>query len=355
MIFIIAYVAYVGMGLVSFSLVEFSLYPLTFLYILIGLLFYFVGCQFVLPDKRKFYFVLTIVVTTFYSYQHYHFLGLIIPLVAVVSLLFLERAKGEWLFAGGCLLLVAELVIKGVPLFHVELRKDYADPMFILGYCFLFLGVTFLARTWERKYVLGLLAGGLVLLSLFTYRVYVMELVIVVVVPLYMLQKIRLTHIIGLGLPVIALVLFLGYRGVAYQQWQFNALQLFFFRPAFTFGVLNELVEKAGFWGITHGQIWLKFACGAAVGEYIFATESNLTATLMGPLILDGGMVELGLMGIIGAAVNTLYRKAVNDETKVQYYAVVLAFVLAGVDVSFVPSIFLLLVAGLYLVSEKGT
>jgi hypothetical protein len=207
----------------------------------------------------------------------------------------------------------------------------------------------------DIKYVVGLFLGSLVLLSLFTYRVYVLELIIVVFTSLYMLRKVRILHVVAAAVPLFVLILGLGYIGVAYQEWNFNAIELFLFRPAFTVGVLSTIVHEAGYLGITHGRIWLHFTSTTIIGPHLFGYECNITSTVMGPLIFDGGIFELGLMAFFGAAMNTMYRKALQNKEKIPYYAIVLAIFLVGVDVSFIPSLVLLLFAGLYLASEPGT
>ena len=148
------------------------------------------------------------------------------------------------------------------------------------------------------------------------------------------------------------LILVVGYIGVSYQEWKFNPLELFFFRPAFTFGVLNRVVSEAGFFGITHGGLWLKFSSATVMGPYLFGYESNITSTIMGPLIFDGGIAELGVMAFFGAAANTVYKKALQSKSKIPYYSILMGMFLVGVDVSFIPSIVLLFLIGLYLVSS---
>jgi hypothetical protein len=355
--FVVAFVGYVVMGVVWFPLVEsqFSLHPETFLFIAAGLGCYIVGCQVVLPDKKRLYLTVTVGIVAFYSYQEYQMAGLVIPLVGMIFLMYVERMKAEYLLVIGIFLLAGELLVKGVPLFDSELRKGYVDAVFIFGYSFLFLGLTFMTRHWDTHYIVLLFAGSLVLLSLFTYRVYVIELVIVVVVSLYMLKKVKLLHVAASGIPLFLLVLLLGYIGVSYQSWKLNVIELFFYRPAFTLGVLSRIVHEAGYSGIAHGGLWLHIQSTVVIGPYLFGYESNITSTIMGPLIFDGGIVELGLMAFFGAGVHTLYRKALADESRVPYYAVLMAMVLVGVDVSFIPSIVILFFAGLYLVSEAGT
>jgi len=353
-IFVVSYIGYIVLGLLFFPLVstQFTVYRETFLFIGIGMGFYIGGCQFVLPDKRKVYFFVTAVVVTFYAYQEYSLWGLVIPVVGLVLLRSVNNIKVEYLVLAGILLLILELVTKGVPLFDPELRKGYADPIFIFGYALLFLGLAFMVKSYNTKYVIALFLGSVGLLSLFTYRVYVLELVIVVFISLYMLKKIQVIHIALSVIPLFLLILFVGYTGVAYQEWELNPVNLFFFRPAFTFGVLNKIVHEAGYFGIFHGRIWLQFTCGTVMGEYLFGYNCNITSTILGPLIFDGGIFGLGLMAFFGAAANTLYRKAVTNELKVPYYAIVMAMFLVGVDVSFIPSIVLLFFAGLYLVSD---
>lgn len=353
-IFVVGYIGYIILGLLVFPLVgdQFILYKETFLFIGVGLGFYIVGCQFILPDKKRVYFFVTASVVTFYAYQEYSLWGLVIPVVGLILLRSVGNIKVEYLVLAGISLLILELAIKGVPLFDPELRKGYADPIFIFGYALLFLGLAFMARLYNTKYVIALFLGSVALLSLFTYRVYVLELVIVVFISLYMLKKIQVTHVILSAIPLFLLIVLVGYAGVAYQEWELNPINLFFFRPAFTFGVLNKIVHEAGYFGIFHGKIWLQFTCGTVMGEYLFGYPCNMTSTILGPLIFDGGIAELGLMAFFGAAANTLYRKAVTNESKVPYYAIVMAMFLVGVDVSFIPSIVLLFFAGLYLASD---
>jgi hypothetical protein len=356
-VFVIGYIGYITTGVLYFSLVtdKFSIYYETFLFMAAGLLFYVLGCQFVFPDKKRIYFVLTGAAIAFYSIQEYYVVGIAIPVVSLFFLWSMEKIKAEYYVIIGVVLLTIELVVKGVPLFTPTLRRDYVDAVFIFGYTFLFLGLTFMAKTWQTKYIIAVFLGSLGLLSLFTYRVYVLELVIAGVISLYMLKKIKLIHVIGSALPLFGLILFLGYIGVTYQDWKLNAVELFFYRPAFTFGVLNKIVHEAGYFGITHGTLWLNVQSTIVIGPYLFGYESNITSTVMGPLIFDGGIFELGLMAFFGTGANTVYRKALTDRSKVPYYAILMAMFLVGIDVSFIPSIVLLFLAGLYLVSDAGT
>lgn len=356
-LFVICYIAYIAMGITSFSLVsdQFMIYPVTFLFIGVGLTLYVVGCQFVLPDKRRFYFLLLAFVVTFYAYKEYGLLGLGIPIFGMIALSYVEKMKAEWFLTLGISLLVIQLLWGGIPLLDSQIRRASVTPLFVFGYSFLFLGLTFLTVSKDLKYVIAASISSLILLSLFTFRVYIMELVIAVFVSLYMLRKIKVMHVIITALPLFLLILVIGYISVSYQEWKFNPLELFFFRPAFTFGVLNKVVHEAQFLGIAHGEIWLRVSSAEIIGTYLFGYESNITSTIMGPLIFDGGIAELGVMAFFGAVANTVYRKAVKDKSKIPYYSILMAMFLVGIDVSFIPSIVFLFLAGLYLVSAPGT
>ncbi len=352
-IFVLGYVAYTAAGILFFSLVsdQFTLHYETFLFIGLGLFFYSLGCRIVLPDVKNFYLLVLVGFAALYSYQEFGGLGLVLPVIVVAVLLLLEKAKGEWLFCAGILFLLLQLLVGGVPLLHPELRKNIGI-LFLFGYVFLFLGIAFMTRTWDAKHIFGFFLGSLALLSLFTFRVYVLELAIVVFVSLYMMKKINFRSIVVSALPLFVLILILGYLGVAYQAWKFNPLGLFLFRPAFTFGVLNRIVEEASYFGIAHGRIWLNFSSATVIGPHLFGYESNITSTILGPLIFDGGIIELVVMVFFGAALNTMYRRALSNYEKIPYYAIVLAVFLVCIDVSFIPSIVLLILAGLY-ISEK--
>lgn len=356
-LFVVGYGAYVVTGVLCFSLVSdtFTIHGKTFLVIALGLAAFLVGCQFILPDKRMLYLLVVVAFTTFYSYREYQIGGLAIPVITVIVLLLVEKMKGEWLVIIGSTVLILDLMTKGVPLVDPIIRKANISLLFLIGHFILFTGIAFLARTWNVTRVMGLFLCSLLLLSVFMYRVYVLELVIIVFVSLYMLKKIRVIQVLASTVPLFVLVLIIGYLGVTYQDWKYNPLELFLFRPAFTVGVLDKIVDEAGYCGITHGKIWLNFATTTIIGAYLFGYECNITSTIMGPLIFDGGIIELGIMAFFGAALNTLYKKALSDDTNVPYYAIVLAVFMGGVDVSFIPSIVLLFFAGLYITSKKGS
>jgi uncharacterized membrane protein len=354
-LFVLGFVGYMIVGILSFSYVSdrFSLYPRTFLYIGAGLVWYVVGCQVTLPDSRKVYYGITLVLATFYAYQEYHLPGLILPFVVIGSLAAIQNVDKRWFIPLGMTLILTQLVLKGVPLLNPELRQANVNVVFIAGYIFVFLGLAFMAREWDVKKVALYFAAALVLLSLFTYRVYVLELILVVFISLYMMEKISIRHIFLSAVPLFLLLVAIGYLGVMYQDWRLNPLELLLYRSAFTFGVVNSIVHEAGWWGITQGRIWLHFTTNTVIGPYLFGYTSNITSTIMGPLIFDGGILELGFMGFFGAGLNTLYRKALKNQDNLPYYAIVLAVFVMCIDVSFFPSIVLLFFAGLYLASDR--
>lgn len=356
-VFVLGYIGYVVTGVLCFSFVSdaFTLHFKTFLFIGVGLTAYCIGCQFVLPDKKLLYFLLLMGFVIFYSYREYKIIGLVIPVITIVVLQTMEKVKKELLVIIGSLVLICDLIMRGIPLIDPVIRMNNISLLFIIGYFLLISGIAFLAKTWSTLRVIGLFVCALVLLFVFTYRVYILVLVIVVFVSLYMLKKVQLTHIIASVIPLFVLVLIIGYIGVIYQDWKYNLLELFLFRPAFTLGVLNDIVERTGYLGITHGKLWLDFTTTTIIGAYLFGYECNITSTIMGPLIFDGGIVELGIMAFFGAALNTLYKKALLDKEKVPYYTIVLAIFMGCIDVSFIPSIVLLFFAGLYMTSKDST
>jgi hypothetical protein len=356
-IFVVLYIVYILIGVIFFSYVSdtFSMYSMTFVYIGAGLSFYVIGCQFTLPNAKTLYFVLTAALVVFYPYQEYgvSILVLIIPAVAISVLLFVNKIKGEYLVATGIALLILRLLVKGVPLLAPELRTGNVDVPFLTGHIFLLVGTAFLTRKWDTKYIIALFLGGLLLLSVFTYRNVIIQFVIVVFTCLYMFKKINIKHMVVTVLPVFVLIVFIGFMGVQYQSWHLNPWELFVYRPAFTLGFLNMIVDKAGWFGITHGDVWMHFTSTYVIGPMMFGYECSITSTVMGPLIFDGGIIELGVMAFFGAGLNTMYKKALQNSKNIPFYALVLAIFLVGVDVSFIPSLVILFFAGLYMVSDS--
>jgi hypothetical protein len=331
------------------------MYAMTFVYIGVGLSFYVIGCQFTLPNIKTVCFVITAVLVVFYPYQEYgvSILVLIIPAVAISVLLFVNKLKGEYLVVTGITLLVLRLLVKGVPLLTPELRTGNVDVPFLTGHIFLLVGTAFLTQKWDTKYIIALFLGGLLLLSVFTYRNVIIQYVIVVFTCLYMLKKIEVKHMVVTVLPLFVLIVFIGFMGVQYQSWHLNPWELFVYRPAFTFGVLNMIVNKAGWVGVTHGDVWMHFTSTYVIGPALFGYKCSITSTVMGPLIFDGGILELGVMAFFGAGLNTMYKKAVQTPSNIPFYSLVLAIFLVNVDVSFIPSLAILFFAGLYLVSDS--
>ncbi|MBU7014235.1 MAG: hypothetical protein HXS43_05335, partial [Theionarchaea archaeon] len=326
-IFVVGFVAYTVIGVLSFSYVSdrFFLYPRTVLFVGVGLIWYIAGCQIVLPDSRTLYYAITVVLATFYAYQEYHLPGLILPFVTIGSLAAIQSLDKKWFFPLGIVLILTQLVLKGVPALDPELRQANVNIVFIAGYVFVFLGLAFMTREWDLKRVGLSFVAALALLSLFTYRAYILELILVVFVSLYMLDKIRIRHMVVSAVPLFLLVVAMGYLGVMYQDWKFNALELLLYRSAFTCGVVHSIVHEAGWWGIAHGGLWSNFSSSSVIGPFLFGYPCNITSTIMGPLIFDGGILELGVMGFFGAGLNTLYRKALKDQRNLPYYAIVLA------------------------------
>jgi len=354
-LFVVAFLFYTGLGIAWFPLVsdQFSLYKETFVFIGVGLTLFVLGCQVTLPHKRNSYFVLTGIVVAFFSVQEYGLVGLSIPVVGLCALRYIGKIPAKWLFLCGILLLLVQLIIGGVPLFNTVLRKVSVTPLFVFGYCFLFLGITFMIRTHDLRHMIMATLISLALLSVFTFRVYILELMIAVLLTLYVYKKIRVVHICVTAVPLFILIIVIGYVGVLYQDWKLNPLELFMYRPAFTFGILNEIVHEAGILGISHGRIWLHFASATFIGSYLFGCDCNITSTIMGPLIFDGGLLELGIcMAFFGSASQTLYKRATEDPNTIPYYAILMAMVLVGVDVSFIPSIIVLFLVGLYLAGD---
>jgi hypothetical protein len=328
------------------------MYPVTFFFIGAGLGAFMLGSQITLPDMKRGYFVLIGLIVAFYSIQEYGIVGLILPVGGLCALTLIEKISARWLFFLGCVLLVIQLIHGGIPLLNTVLRKATVTPLFVFGYCFLFLGVTFMIRTFALKEVIIATLISLGLLSVFTFRVYILELMVAVLLSLYLYEKIKISQIILIAIPLFILLIVVGYVGVLYQEWTLNPLELFMYRPAFTFGVLNEIVHSAGISGISHGHIWLHFSSATYIGSSLFGCDCNITSTIMGPLIFDGGLFELLLcMTFFGSASFTIYKKAMKNQSYIPYYAICMAMILVGVDVSFIPSIIVLFLVGLFLVS----
>lgn len=379
LIFVLGYIGFVVFALVGDSVVgehlAFNFYPPVLIYIAIGLLFFSLGtrCAITFPSLNKYLLAGIFFLTTFYSIKLCKFnLGHNIPCIVVgtafgvlVILLLkyhkkLEEIGQKMLFLGILLLIFDLLYLRDIPLLHPEVRMHALNPLFVLGFPLIVLGINFeIFKRGQRRATLFFMVLSITLLSLFGFRGFLGILVLSTLINAYCNKRIDYKFLFLSATMFGVLMIFLGSVVIAYsiQDWKLNVIELLFYRASFTFGVLNEITRISGMFGITQGGIWsLPIMTNFFISEAILGYEHNITSTIMGPLIFDGGIVELiVVMFFFGIVLNTAYRRIDLDKGMIPYYSMFLATMLVAIEIGTIPMIIIPLLMLLYIANRgKG-
>lgn len=227
------------------------------------------------------------------------------------------------------------VLLGGIPLFDSVLKSNATTNIWRIAYpLFLIMINVLLAKYYDRKYLLLVLAGALVF-GLNGYRTSVIGILGSSFITLYYLKKI--SRKIGF---VFIIIMFAGLLAVGYiasqsistQHWTLNPLELLFYRAAFTLEVFEKIIPLAG---STHGHILsMIFSSGSPrtfIGEYVLHYNVCLTSTLFGPVYLDFALIGLTVqMFLMGLFLELLYK--IKEGFGVGVYSIILTHTLIWIE-----------------------
>ncbi|MHC1604650.1 MAG: hypothetical protein ACXQTP_01580 [Candidatus Methanofastidiosia archaeon] len=357
--FVFLYAVFIFTGIVSNYVMDDLGYAFSwvfFFYVCAGMLFFLIGTRFEIKISPRFLFPVFLFLSILFSFKEVEYLSFagVVFLYIIYAKLDLVTRKGEMAVVVGLIILLLNLFYVGfIPLFSPELRYTAQNIYFVFGYSLVFIGVNFLFL--EKKSVLLLCTIlSFCMLLFYGYRTYLIILVLSMAINAAFREKLKLKTALAFGGFVLLVVLALGYFTTMRlsQEWHLSILSLPFYRIGFTVHMLDEACRAAGMWGLFHGRIWLFPATAEMVGAVV-AGSGNITTTLLGPLILDGGLIELPLMIFAGASMNTLYRQATELDYFVPYYSIAMAILLVSIEISPIPLIFLMFLLAVILSNRK--
>ncbi|HEC95902.1 MAG TPA: hypothetical protein ENI50_02650, partial [Euryarchaeota archaeon] len=149
---------------------------------------------------------------------------------------------------------------------------------------------------------------------------------------------------------IFLIVLNIAFLSFTSQRWKLDFLNLIFYRISYTVYVLNLIVEKSGFFGYYHG-LWLHPITGDIAGKIVLGYEHNTTSTILGPLILDFGIIEVPIMIFFGSVLGTVRKKMDTLKKAIPYYSILLSITLLCVEISPIPLIIFPYLIALYKIS----
>lgn len=348
-IFIFTYIFFVFTGLIfKTRYLDYSLNPLMFFYIFCGLFCFYIGTKINLKIKKEYILFIILVLLFYYSfilYSYYAFL-IVAPVFFILKLDFKKYSK-LFYFLGVALLIINFIYIRDVPLFNPDLRRKALTVIFVCGYSLLYIGFNFQTL---KKFSPKLFILAFFILFLYGYRTYILILILSTAIILYYKKEIKS----NLWLFVLALIFFIvlniAFLSFTSQKWKLDFLNLIFHRISYTVYVLNLIVEKSGFFGYYHG-LWLHPITGDIVGKIVLGYEHNTTSTILGPLILDFGIIEVPIMIFFGSVLATVRKKMKNLKKAIPYYSILLSITLLCVEISPIPLIIFPYLIALYKIS----
>ncbi|MCK4247079.1 MAG: oligosaccharide repeat unit polymerase [Methanomicrobia archaeon] len=348
-IFVVTYIIFIGISLIfKTEYVDYSLNPLLFFYVAYGLFCFYVGTKINLKIKKEYVLFIILVLLFYYSFRVYSYLAfLIVPPLFLILQLDFKKYSQLFYFLGVTLLVINFIYIRDIPLFNPDVKRNALTIMFVCGYSLLYIGFNFQTL---KKFSPLLFILAFLILFLYGYRSYILILILSTIIILYYKKEIKSNlWLFALAL-IIFIVLNIAFLHFTSQKWKLDFLNLIFYRISYTGYVLNQIVEKSGFFGYYHG-LWLHPITGDIVGKVVLGYEHNTTSTILGPLILDFGIIEVPIMIFFGSVLGTLRKKMKRLKKVLPYYSILLSITLLCVDISPIPLIIFPYLIALYKIS----
>jgi hypothetical protein len=251
------------------------------------------------------------------------------------------------------------ILIEGIPLLEAEARVSTAmAPARALFHGFATFAAAMLVAYQSRKYALpgvtflaalGVLAGfksdatavllSAVIAGLMTRRITVKEAALGV-----------------LGVLLLLTLLSNYIARAAYGTWQLPPSLYPFYRAGFTLGVFSEIVKLSMPYGYLKGAALLSVSQEIVSTEVLgYAEPRIITSTLLGPGMLDFGLLGLGLTAfLLGSYLGAMYNAA-KTRLQLALYAIALthAFILVEVGLQLTSIIYLLSLLYLFASEER--
>jgi uncharacterized membrane protein len=142
----------------------------------------------------------------------------------------------------------------------------------------------------------------------------------------------------------------------AYGTWQLPPSLYPFYRAGFTLGVFSEIVKLSMPYGYLKGAALLSVSQEIVSTEVLgYAEPRIITSTLLGPGMLDFGLLGLGLTAfLLGSYLGAMYNAA-KTRLQLALYAIALthAFILVEVGLQLTSIIYLLSLLYLFASGER--
>jgi len=242
------------------------------------------------------------------------------------------------------------VIIGKLPLITPEIRELSLTPLFVLGYSFVLISNNF--GLLKQKYPLNLIFPliSLILFALYGFRTYILILIISSIVTLYLTGDKEKTVYFGL-IGLISTII-LGYITVLLlpQNWKLNPFELLWYRFTFTFDVFDKICNTVRFNLLGNYSLLTETTTGYIISQKILNYSHNITSTIFGPPIFDGGIIEVSIFSLfVSMSLFKLYKATKNNSLLIPYYGLILSIFLVSIEISPYPLILLLIPLSFYI------
>lgn len=358
-LFLIGFIIFCIIGLIGrlyfreYYSFDVSFYTLS--YILLISIFFVIGSRFNPNIKENILTGVIVFLVLLFSFKRFGYFSIILSILAILIIFMIKKnifsKYYREIFIVGVIFCILNFVIIGkLPLLVPEIRELSLTPLFVLGYSFVLVSNNFglLKEKYPSNFIFPFIS--LILFTLYGFRTYIMILILSTIVTLYLTDKKEKTVFFG----VIGLILMiaLGYITVLLlpQNWKLNPFELLWYRFTFTFDVFDKICTTVRFNLFGDYSLLTETTTGYIISQKILNYSHNITSTIFGPMIFDGGVVEVCLFSLlISISLFKLYGEIKNNNVLIPYYGLILSIFLVSIEISPYPLILLLIPLSLYI------
>jgi len=359
-IFLIGFIIFCIIGLIGrhyfteYYSIGISLY--TVIYIFLISVFFVIGSKFNPNAKENMLIGTIIFLVLLFSFKRFGYFSIILAILALFIIFMIKKNIFSRYYKeiyvtgiGFCILNV--IIIGKLPLIAPELREISLTPLFVLGYSFVLISNNF--GLLKEKYPFNLIFPviSLLLFALYGFRTYIILLVLSSIVTLYLTDNKQKT-VVYFGLIGLILTIVLGYITVLLlpQNWKLNPFELLWYRFTFTFDVFDKICTTVKFNLPGNYSLLTETTTGYIISQKILNYSHNITSTIFGPPIFDGGLVEVCIFTLLTSiSLFKVYKETKNNKLLVPYYGLILSIFLVSIEISPYPLILLLIPLSLYI------
>ncbi|NPV50375.1 MAG: hypothetical protein HPY60_04155 [Candidatus Methanofastidiosum sp.] len=329
----------------------------TLLYILLISSLFIAGSKFNLNIKENYLIGIILFLVIFITFKRFGYYSIILSLLALMIIIMVRKnyfsIYYKEIYILGFLLCFLNILILGkLPLLNPEIRELALTPLFVLGYSFVLVSNNFGILKSRYPYYLIFPITSLLLFVLYGFRTYIILLIISTMIMFYLLDKKQKTLYFGLVGSIITIVL--GYITVLLlpQNWKLNPFELLWYRVTFTFDVFDKICAKIGLNLFSNYSLLTETTTGYIISQEILNYSHNITSTIFGPPIFDGGLIEVMIFTLFASiSLFKLYKRTKDNRILIPYYSLILSIFLVSIEISPYPLILLLIPLSIYISS----